>query len=188
MAGDGRLQEWWEDFSEPEPGHRHVSHLFCLYPGDEVTSTSHSFAAAVRRSLEYRLANGGGQSGWGRAWVTALWARLLEGDRARHHLKEFLSGSVSGNLFCSFAPGWFQIDGNLGFCAAIAEMLLQSHAGTIDLLPVLPPAWPEGEVSGLRARGGSTVSIRWQKGRVTEVCLVYRASRWSSYVAPTPSI
>ena len=170
VARDGRLQEWWEDFGEPEPGHRHLSHLFCLYPGDEVRSSAH-LAEAARRSLDHRLANGGGQSGWSRAWVIALWSRLLEGHRAWEHLRKFLDESVADNLFGSHPPGWFQIDGNLGVCGAIAEMLLQSHAGTIDLLPALPPAWPEGEVSGLRARGGSTIGIKWREGRVTEVCL-----------------
>ena len=171
VAGDGRLQEWWEDFGEPEPGHRHFSHLFCLYPGDEVAVNSPDLTAAVRRSLEYRLANGSGQSGWGRAWVVALWARLEEGGRAREHLSEFLKSQVSDNLFCSFAPGWFQIDGNLGACGAIAEMLLQSHAGTLDLLPALPAAWPEGQVMGLRARGGCTVGLSWHKGRLRAVRL-----------------
>jgi len=171
VAADGRLQEWWEDFGEPEPGHRHLSHLFCLYPGDEVTHRSPKLAAAVRRSLEYRLVNGGGTSGWSRAWAAALWARLLEGDLAWEQLREFLKGSVSSNLFGSLPRGWFQIDGNFGMCAAIAEILLQSHAGTLDLLPALPRAWPEGEVSGLRARGGLTVGITWQEGHITEVCL-----------------
>ena len=171
VASDGRLQEWWEDFGEPEPGHRHLSHLFCLYPGDEVTSSSPDLTAAVQRSLEFRLANGGGRSGWGRAWVIALWARLEEADRAREQLSEFLKGHVSNNLFCSFAPGWFQIDGNLGACAAIAEMLLQSHTGSLELLPAVPPAWSEGQVLGLRARGRCTVGVSWRQGRVTTVSL-----------------
>jgi alpha-L-fucosidase 2 len=168
VAADGRLQEWWEDFGEPEPGHRHLSHLFCLYPGDEVTRRPADLAMAVRRSLECRLANGGGTSGWSRAWVVALWARLLEGNLAWEQLTEFLKGSVSSNLFGSLPGGWFQIDGNFGMCAGIAEMLLQSHAGALHLLPALPRAWPEGQVSGLRARGGLTVGITWQDGHVTE--------------------
>ena len=172
VAADGRLQEWWEDFGEPEPGHRHLSHLFCLYPGDEVTPRSTPvLAAAARRSLEHRLANGGGGPGWSRAWVIGLWARLLEGRLAWENLRDLLEGSFSDNFFGSHDPGVFQIDANFGAAAAIGEMLLQSHAGTIDLLPALPPAWPEGQVTGLRARGGLTVGITWQEGRVTEAHL-----------------
>ncbi len=187
VANDGRLQEWWEDFDEPEPGHRHLSHLFCLYPGDEVTPRSApALAAAARRSLEHRLANGGGATGWSRAWVVALWARLLEGQMAWKHLREFLRSSVTDNLFDLHPPGWFQIDGNFGAAAAIAEMLLQSHAGTLDLLPALPTAWPEGQVSGLRARGGLSVGITWKEGRVTEVRLDVPRARVVKLRCDTP--
>ena len=169
VAADGRLQEWWEDFGEPEPGHRHLSHLFCLFPGDEVTPrSSPALATAARRSLLHRLATGGGGPGWSRAWVVGLWARLLEGHLAWQNLQEILTGSLSGNLFGSHDPGVFQIDANFGTAAAVGEMLLHSHAGTVDLLPALPPAWPEGQVVGLRARGGMTVGITWQEGRVTQ--------------------
>jgi alpha-L-fucosidase 2 len=178
VAADGRLQEWWEDFGEPEPGHRHLSHLFCVYPGDEVTPRSTpELAAAARRSLEHRLANGGGGPGWSRTWVVGLWARLLEGHLAWESLRDLIKGAMSDNLFGSHDPGVFQIDANFGAAAAIGEMLLQSHAGTIDLLPALPPAWPEGQVAGLRARGGLTVGITWQEGRVTEVSLEVPSAR-----------
>jgi alpha-L-fucosidase 2 len=178
VAADGRLQEWWEDFAEPEPGHRHLSHLFCLYPGDEVTpSSAPALATAVRRSLEHRVANGGGGPGWSRAWVVALWARLLEGQLAWEHLRDLLRGCVADNSLGLHPPGWFQIDGNFGAAAAVAEMLLQSHGGTLDLLPALPPAWPEGQVSGLRARGALTVGITWREGRVTEARLDVPSAR-----------
>ena len=178
VAADGRLQEWWEDFGEPEPGHRHLSHLFCLYPGEEVTPRSTpELAAAARRSLEHRLANGGGGPGWSRTWVVGLWARLFQGHLAWESLRDLIKGSLSDNFFGSHDPGVFQIDANFGAAAAISEMLLQSHAGTIDLLPALPAAWPEGQVAGLRARGGLSVGITWQEGRVTEAHLDIPSAR-----------
>jgi alpha-L-fucosidase 2 len=187
LGADGRLQEWWEDFGEPEPGHRHLSHLFCVYPGDEVTPRSAPvLAAAARRSLEHRLANGGGLPGWSRAWVVALWARLLEGQVAWQHLRELLRTSFARNLFGLPLPGCFQIDGNLGATAAIAEMLLQSHAGVLDLLPALPPAWPDGQAHGLRARGGMTVGLTWQDGRVTEARVEVPSSRVVKLRCATP--
>ena len=172
IASYGRLQEWWEDFGEVEPGHRHLSHLFCVYPGDEVNArTDPKTTAVVRRSLESRLANGSGKDGWSRAWVIALWARMFAGREAQKSIRGFLAESVTPNLFCLHRPGWFQIDGNLGVSAAIAEMLVQSHAGVVDLLPALPPEWTDGEVRGIRARGGVTVGVAWSRNRVTRVSL-----------------
>ncbi len=166
ISANGTIAEWAEDYEELEPGHRHISHLFGLHPGTSITYENPKEMAAAEATLKRRLSSGGGHTGWSRAWIINMWARLRMGDECWENIKLYFEKSCLDNMFDNHPP--FQIDGNFGTTAGIAEMLIQSQEGRTILLPALPTEWKNGKAKGFKSRDGYTYDFEWENGELKD--------------------
>ena len=181
IGSDGRIMEWLEEYEEEEPGHRHVSQLYGLYPSEQITADgTPELAQAARRTLEARLSHGGGHTGWSRAWIMNHYAKLWDGEAAHENIKKMLAQSTYPNMFDKHPP--FQIDGNFGATAAIAQMLVQSNEERVVILPALPKAWVSGSVTGLKLVGNATLSISWQNGDLTKCEITCNGEKYQTMI------
>lgn len=165
ISSDGRVQEWLEEYEETEPGHRHISHMYGLHPGNEITQRNPELFAAAEKTIDARLSKGGGHTGWSRAWIACFFARLKKGEKVFENINGLLKKSIKNNLYDTHPP--FQIDGNFGIAEAMLESLIQSHNPYIELLPALPQAWACGSLTGVRLRGALTADLDWEGHKVT---------------------
>lgn len=183
----GQLQEWYEDFEEVDPGHRHVSHLFGLFPGHHLKNADEKFIEAGKKTLVRRLANGGAHTGWSVAWLINIWANFGDGQESYQMIKKQLRQSILPNLLDNHPP--FQIDGNFGLTSGIIEMLVQSEGNQVTLLPAIPKEWPHGEVKGIALPGKRTVSLIWKSSQLQtvqisgrhlkDILLSYQGNTWN---------
>ncbi len=169
IGSDGRILEWQKEYQETALGHRHISHLYGLHPGNEITKETPELLAAAEKTLTTRLENGGGHTGWSRAWVACFYARLGKGNQVYENIMQLLRRSIMDNLYDTHPP--FQIDGNFGIANAILEALIQSHAGYIDVLPALPDKWQSGHLHGVRLRGNLRADLDWKEGKLASLVL-----------------
>ncbi|MBO5145591.1 MAG: glycoside hydrolase family 95 protein [Lachnospiraceae bacterium] len=182
IGSDGRILEWCEEYQEKEPGHRHISHLYGLHPSNQITKdATPELAKAAELTLQKRLEGGGGHTGWSRAWIMNHYAKLWDGEKAHENLRQLFVKSTLPNLFDNHPP--FQIDGNFGSIAAMVEMLVQSNKDRIVLLPALPQAWKDGNLTGVRVYGNARMNITWKDGKLenAQICSGYDTVRRFMY-------